>query len=127
MHVTHDILIVDDDVATVEFMTEALSEEGYAVRSTSNGAQALSEVTTSLPALVLLDLHLQGLSGRELLEHLHRNGNSPVPVVVMTADYRAAQQLTVEGAIACLLKPFNLDDLFNLVARYLPPQCSAQE
>ena len=129
MQVTQDILIVDDDVAIVEFMTEALTDEGYSVRSAHDGEGALAEIATSPPALVLLDLHLQGMPGAELLERLHSKGCSTLPVVLMTADLTAAQELTAQGKanLVFLPKPFDLDDLFNLVAQYVPPHRTPPE
>jgi DNA-binding NtrC family response regulator len=129
MQVTPDILIVDDEVAIVEFMTEALTDEGYSVRSAYDGEGALAHIATSPPAVVLLDLHLQGIPGIELLERLHSQGCSNLPVVLMTADLKAAQELAAQGKtnLAFLFKPFNLEDLFNLVAHYVSPQRGPQE
>jgi CheY-like chemotaxis protein len=129
LQVTQDILIVDDEVAIVEFMTEALTDEGYSVRSTHDGESALAEINRLPPALVLLDLHLEGMPGTELLERLHSKGCSALPVVLMTADLMAAQELAAQGKahLAFLAKPFDLDDLFNLVAHYVSPRRTSPE
>jgi DNA-binding NtrC family response regulator len=129
MQVSQDILIVDDEVTIVEFMTEALTDEGYSVRSAYHGEGALAEIATSPPAVVLLDLHLQDISGIELLERLHSQGSSDLRVVLMTADIKAAQELAAQGKTdpVFLFKPFTIDDLFDLVARYVSPQRGPQE
>jgi DNA-binding response OmpR family regulator len=121
MRVSQDILVIDDEPAIVAFMTEALTDEGYSVRSALDGERALAEIAASPPALVLLDLHLQGMLGTELLERLQNEGSLSVPVVLMTADLRAAQTLAAHnGNFMFLVKPFNLEDLFTLVALYVP-------
>jgi DNA-binding response OmpR family regulator len=129
MAIEQDILIVDDEVAIVDFITEALTDEGYSVRAAHDGASALAEIATFPPALVLLDLHLEGMPGTELLELLHSKSCSTVPVVLMTADLTAAKELAAKGneKLAFLSKPFNLDDLFDVVAEYvssdrMPPE-----
>jgi two-component system, OmpR family, response regulator len=129
MQVSQDILIVDDEVTIVEFMTEALIDEGYSVRSAYDGESALAEIAMSPPAVVLLDLHLQDISGIELLERLHSQGCSDLRVVLMTADIKAARELAAQGKTnpVFLFKPFTIDDLFDLVAQYVSPQRGPQE
>ena len=115
-----DILIIDDDAPIVEFMMEALTDEGYTVRSAHDGTSALTEMSRSHPALVLVDLHLNDMAGTEVLARLQSDGSSEVPVILMTADSYAAQRLADGGFRMCLLKPFDLDDLLDCVAKYLP-------
>jgi DNA-binding response OmpR family regulator len=129
MAVKQDVLIVDDDVAIVDFIMEALTDEGYSVRAAHDGCSALAEIATFPPALVLLDLHLQGMPGTELLELLRSKGCSTLPVVLMTADLTAAKELAAESndKLGLLFKPFNLDDLFSLVAHYVLPHGTPPE
>jgi DNA-binding response OmpR family regulator len=61
------ILVVEDDAATREFITEMLSAQGYAVATAADGAEARAQVAASLPELVILDLVLPEVSGFELL------------------------------------------------------------
>jgi CheY-like chemotaxis protein len=80
-----NILVVEDDAPTREFIAELLSKEGYSVRTASDGKDALTRVTTSPPELIILDLILPGLSGFELLAEW-RNGarTADIPVFVLT-------------------------------------------
>jgi signal transduction histidine kinase/CheY-like chemotaxis protein len=62
------ILVVEDDLATREFIVEILNGEGYDVVTASDGAQARTRVSASLPELVILDLILPDVNGFELLD-----------------------------------------------------------
>ena len=80
----------------------------------SSSAEALAEMdkTDTDPDAVLLDLHMPGLSGEDLLVHF--NAVYPdMPVVIVTADVTSgtAQRMREKGAADCLPKPVNLDQL----------------
>jgi len=122
MHVINDILVVDDDSATVEFLIEALHDEGYSGCAAYDGKSALLAIDTARPALVLLDLHLPGLTGLDVVAQLHRHDLAHVPVVLMTADATAVAQLPTDTFPECLLKPFDLDTLLACIARYVRPR-----
>jgi len=117
-----DILIVDDDQPIVEFITEALAEEGYTVRSAFNVANAVDATSKRLPDLIIMDLHMPGKTGDVFVRELRRDGQTDVPVILMTADTASARTLETEGIAYCLLKPFDLDDLLACVAKYIRTQ-----
>jgi DNA-binding response OmpR family regulator len=117
-----DILIVDDDQPIVDFITEALTDEGYTVRSAFSVASALDATAARLPDLIIMDLHMPGKTGDVFVRDLKRDGGADVPVVLMTADSASAKALEAEGVAMCLLKPFDLDDLLAYVAKYIRPQ-----
>lgn len=122
MHKINDILIVDDDTALVEFLVSALREADYLVSAAYDGESALFAIETAHPALVLLDLHLPDLSGVTVVAHLHRYNLGHVPVVLMTGDAPAAEQLPTAQFPEYLLKPFGLDTLLACVRRHVRPQ-----
>lgn len=80
------ILHVDDDADSRNLITRHLDREGWPSRAATNGKAALRTLRKSLPALIILDLKMPGMSGLELLEEL---GKSPpwakIPVVVVTS------------------------------------------
>ena len=118
-----DILIVDDDQPIVDFITEALADEGYTVRSAFSVAGALDATAARIPDLIIMDLHMPGKTGDIFVRELRSDGRADVPVVLMTADSASAKALEAEGIALCLLKPFDLDDLLACVAKYVrPPQ-----
>jgi len=80
------ILVVEDDVATREFIAELLSAHGYAVTTAADAAEARAKVAAMLPELVILDLVLPGESGFELLgEWRGSMRTAEVPVFVLTS------------------------------------------
>jgi two-component system, OmpR family, phosphate regulon response regulator PhoB len=109
-----DILVVDDDIAILWFLTQALTEAGYQVRTAQNAAGAIQEVTTGAPRLILLDYAMPKVSGRDVLLQLRTLGLQHVPVIVMSAATRAEQCLQ-EGATMFVSKPFELDKLLACI------------
>jgi DNA-binding response OmpR family regulator len=80
-----DILVVEDDTATCEFIAELLSSHGYHVKAVMDGAQARAEVQESLPSLVILDLILPKVSGLQLIaEWRSEPHTADIPVFVLT-------------------------------------------
>ena len=107
------ILIVDDDPGIVGFLELALGDEGYGVRSASNGQEALDRIADRRPDLILLDMNMPVMNGWEFCEQLRQRRINSIPVVVMTAARDALVRSQEVGAQGCLGKPFNLDQLFQ--------------
>jgi DNA-binding response OmpR family regulator len=122
MQIINDILVVDDDTALVEFVVSVLREAGYLASAAYDGESALFAIDTAHPALVLLDLHLPGLSGVDVVAQLRRQNLAHVPVVLMTGDATAAAQLPTAQFPEYLLKPFDVDTLLSCIRRYVRPQ-----
>jgi two-component system response regulator AtoC len=83
----------------------------------SNGREAVAQVRAEAPALVLLDLQMPELSGQEALVQLRRLPRH-TPVVFMSAGLWSRVEAARCGADGYLEKPFDLDHLLGLVARY---------
>lgn len=113
------LLVVVDDAGIRDLITMALEDEGYAVSSASNGCEALHRINEQRPALVLLDLQMPVMSGWEVLQRV-RDSHIDVPVVFMTAGYRAREEAERLGTDGYLAKPFDLDDLIRTVTRLAP-------
>jgi CheY-like chemotaxis protein len=116
---TGSILIIDNDSAIADLLVESLTDEGYVVYSAPDGADALGAIACHLPALILLDVGHSGVRGVEVIEHVRQTLLATLPIVVMTTAPRCAAALLVSAAVECLAKPFDLDDLFACVARYV--------
>jgi PAS domain S-box-containing protein len=83
---TRTILVVEDDVSTLEMIVELLKVYGYAVSTATDGAQARASVAQSLPELVILDLVLPKMSGFELLAEWRSNPRTAeLSVFVLTS------------------------------------------
>lgn len=102
------IAIIDDDCAIGDMLTEALTQEGYAVLRAYSGTEALYLLSRNRPDLILLDLMLPGLSGEEVLSHIEN-----IPVIVLSAkvDVQDKVNLLLGGAADYMTKPFDLKEL----------------
>ena len=119
MQTAGDILVVDDDAPTVAVIAEVLTGEGYTVRTALTPADARAAIVECHPDLMLLDLLLPGKTGDILVQDLKDDGLAHVPVILMTANVQAARECSMDGIAYCLMKPFDLDDLIECVAKYI--------
>jgi two-component system KDP operon response regulator KdpE len=105
------LLLVEDDPAIRISLTRALTARGHAVASVPHGGAALSTVVRDQPDLVVLDLGLPDIDGRDVLSMLR--GVSDVPVIVATArdDEQEIVRLLDAGADDYLVKPFGASQL----------------
>jgi len=116
------LLIVEDNSDMRETMRLILESEGYQVATAEHGAMAQQVLKDSapLPGLILLDLQMPVMDGWTFLATLGNSGipgATDIPVVLVTAS---RQQL--DPRLETLRKPFELDQLLDVVARHLPRQ-----
>jgi DNA-binding NtrC family response regulator len=121
-----NVLVVDDDEPTREFVVEVLEDEGYHVQGTSGALRALAALEADRYDVVLLDLRMPGLDGVDLFRLLTERGLATMPIILMTADSNAMQELTAQGVKFILFKPFDLDTLLSCVAEALRSPKDAQ-
>ncbi len=113
------ILVVDDEPNIAELLSAALSFEGYHVGVAATGAEALEQVRTFRPNLVMLDVMLPDFDGTEVCRRL-RNQGEQVPIVFLTA--RDAVPDKVEGLSMgddYVTKPFSIEELMARVGAIL--------
>ena len=115
-HAPH-VLVVDDEPDIRQTIADILASEGYSVATAANGRAALERIAERPPAVILLDLQRPVMSGWEVLEQL-RQREIGIPVVFMTAGYRAHIEADRHHAQGHLGKPFEMDDLLHVVARF---------
>jgi two-component system chemotaxis response regulator CheY len=119
------VLVVDDDEAIRELVTQILETEGYRVATASNGAEALETLERhrqrdpEWPSVILLDMRMPVLDGWGVARELRGRGFS-IPIVVMTAARDARSWAAEIDAHGYLAKPFDLDDLLAAVSG-VPP------
>jgi len=117
------ILIVDDDPGAVEAFRPMLGAQGHVVRVAEDGRAALTEIQRHVPAAVVLDLHLPGIDGMEILRRIRSAPQlADVPVAVVTGDYLVDDRITGElqmlGA-RLYFKPLWEEDLIEIVRTLL--------
>ncbi len=115
------VLVVDDEPEILDVATFVLEDEGYAVRTASDGQQALSLVSEQTPDLILLDMRMPVLDGWGFAREYRSRYDQRAPIVVLTAAASAAKRAEEVGAIGYLEKPFELDALVGIVRRAVPP------
>lgn len=108
------ILIVDDSTSLRLVLAEVLQEAGYEVEQACDGVEALHDIATTAPDLVLSDIHMPRLDGLALLAQAQDTDPTP-QWILMSGTLRRPAQLPVPF----LVKPFNIDDLLDLIARLL--------
>lgn len=111
------ILAVDDDPITLKIVSKSLSGAGYEVVTARDGTEALAQVDSVGPDLIILDVMMPGLDGYEVLRRLKTRTDAPVlPVLMLTADDTVEGKIKAftAGAADYLAKPF---DAAELVAR----------
>ncbi|MCL1980385.1 MAG: sigma-54 dependent transcriptional regulator [Proteobacteria bacterium] len=116
----HTVLIVDDESKLLEVLSVALENMGYRPITAGSVEEALDKLREQEVHLVLSDLRLPGLSGRDLLERV-KSLEPGLPVVIMTAyaALKDAVEIIKEGAFDYIVKPFDLGALEATVASAL--------
>lgn len=106
------ILVVDDEAMVRELLQQWLSKQGYRVQTAEDGPTALRLIEAFAPHLILLDLHLPGMSGLQLLRRLG-NRTRKIGVIVVTgrAEPAVIKEAMDLGSFSCVSKPLNLDAL----------------
>jgi len=124
------VLVVDDDVKTVELVKLYLNRDGYRVLTAYEGVEALRLAREGHPDLIVLDLMLPGMDGLEICQTLR--GESDVPIIMLTAKTTDEDKLTGLdiGADDYVTKPFSPKELaarVRAVLRRLPGERGPDE
>jgi FixJ family two-component response regulator len=129
-----EIFVVDDDPAVRETLSMVLSAGGYQVICFADGAALLAVARTRTPSCVLLDVHIPGKSGLDILEELHGE-DYPAPIFMISGQGDIAMAVTAikNGALDFIEKPFRgseivarLDEAIRAHARP-PAEASASK
>ena len=111
------VLLIEDDPSTASALKKVLETEGYSVALSERGDDGLAQARESFCDLVITDLRLPGLSGMDLVAQLH-TARPTLPIIMMTAHgtTETAIEAMKFGACEYLIKPFEADELLDLVA-----------
>lgn len=115
------ILIVDDEDDICRILAYSLHSAGYETTIVHSAEDAIPLIEAQIPALILLDIMMEGMSGIQLAAYLRTNGFAAVPIIFLTAlgsekDVLQGFQL---GADDYITKPFRITELVARVAAVL--------
>jgi DNA-binding response OmpR family regulator len=119
------VLIVEDDETTGAMLATAINDErGYKAVRVETADQALDTMAAIAPDLLVVDIHLPGMSGLELYDRVRADARfHSLPVVFETGAGREhAQDLRDRGIATYIKKPFDLEELVRFVKRLVPPR-----
>jgi DNA-binding response OmpR family regulator len=119
MDAVNHVLVVDDEPAIVEIVRDYLTDAGYRVSTARSGDEALHQIRSIRPDLIVLDLGLPGLDGLDVTRTIRRT--SAVPIIILTARSDEADRVVgLElGADDYLVKPFSPRELLARVRAVL--------
>jgi len=101
-------------------MRSLLREFGFEPRTATSGAAAIEAARTEPPDLVLLDKNMPGMSGEDVIRALRGDiGLQEVPILLLTGDPVAPQEIAELGANGTVQKPFDLQDLLAQIRNHV--------
>jgi DNA-binding response OmpR family regulator len=116
------ILILDDNEAILDMVTEALLYEGFDVHSITFGHQFFEAVKEFEPELVLLDYRLADTNGGDLCNQLKDHpGFRHIPVIIFSAYFHRNDSDRPGGCDGILYKPFDLVELLTMIRQHMEP------
>lgn len=113
------ILIADDDDAIVDALEIMFNLEDFEVKSTKDG-EAIYKIKEEYPDIVLLDIWMSGMDGRDICKYLKKNSETKqIPVIMISASKDVEKSAKDAGADDFVAKPFDIDDLLAKVKKLL--------
>jgi DNA-binding response OmpR family regulator len=116
------VLIIEDEKLIIVSTQMVLEAAGFRVESATNGEDGIAKAKSLAPDLVLLDIMMPGIDGWETLTRLKRDAaTSNIPVIIFTArEHARGHQKSAEmGAADYFRKPFEPDELIELVEKHV--------
>lgn len=118
------ILIVDDDKDVVAVLTMILEGVGYEVKSTA-GRRTAQKVDEYLPDLIILDIWMIGIDGRDICTYLkNQKRTKHIPIIMISANNDIEKIAKDAEADDFIAKPFQMNDLLTMVKKIWGPEKS---
>ena len=110
------VFVVDDEKPILLLMDRILRAHQFEPRTFPSGSAALEHMSLDKPALVLVDMHMPQMSGEEFIRRMRQeDGNRGVPVLILSGDRLAAEEVRKMGAEGAIQKPFQLETLLDQI------------
>ncbi|MCR8561423.1 response regulator [Mucilaginibacter sp. BJC16-A38] len=110
------ILAVDDDKDILDVLQFILEDSGYEVETLSDGHFLFEKIREKNPDLILLDIMLGNLDGRDLCKAVKSTVDThEIPVILISASHVAGSNGQIGAPDAFIAKPFDIDDLLNVI------------
>jgi len=119
--IQYDILLIEDDLATIRLLTSYFESKGYTCKGVVSGTKGLEEIKNNPPKLVLLDIILPDYSGYEICKQIKSNKdlrNLAVYLLTAIPGSEVEKNLEESNADGYILKPFDFSD-FEVIFQYL--------
>lgn len=117
----YDILLIEDDLATIRLLTSYFESKGYECKGVVSGTKGLEELRGGIPKLILLDIILPDISGYEICKMIKDHQKfKTIPVFLLTAipGSEVEKKLDETRADGYILKPFDFSD-FEVLFQYI--------
>jgi len=107
----HHVLVVDDEKSIRRFLYAGLAEEGYEVSLAETGSEAIEKTVQGRPDVVILDLGLPDIDGKEVIQRIRKLSAVPIIILSVRADESGKVQALDLGADDYVTKPFGMEEL----------------
>ncbi len=125
-----DILIVDDTPNNLRFLSTTLTEQGYKVRSVTDGLMAFTVAEAAQPDLILLDIMMPNIDGYEVCQRLKANEKTcDIPVIFLSALDEVLDKVKAfsVGGVDFITKPFQLEEVLARIQTHLSLRSAQKE
>lgn len=119
MELPLSILLAEDDAISIALVESVLKDAGYTVILVETGDQAIMELQKKRTKLLITSIHLRGLNGMQLLEHVRSSDSSHMPVLGLSANYQILKTETGHHFDELIPRPITAGSLLRAVDRLL--------
>ena len=125
--IKRNILVVDDEAQITRVLKTTLSSQGYGIRIAADGNQALHEMKTWSPDLVITDLRMPNMNGLELCRQIRAHSRVPIIVLSVKGEEAIKVEALDAGADDYVTKPFSIKELLARVRAAFRRTATAEE
>ena len=122
-----NILVVDDEPQITRVLKTTLSSQGYGVRSAGDGQEALNEMKSWQPDLIITDLRMPNVDGLELCRRVRKESRIPIIVLSVKGEETIKVEALDCGADDYITKPFSVNELLARVRATLRRSSNKEE